>query len=134
MILFRKFGALNLSTQSNHTNIILVTDKVKASVGKLGLWVRKQERKARIFSYLKEFVEESIVETSDTRINQLVNLYSRFSYNLPKAISDKANAPRTHSMLIRPKIKTFFLKKDSILILYLLNRKVAGSIPDEVIF
>jgi hypothetical protein len=32
--------------QENDTNIIIVADKVKAFVGKLGLWIRKLERKS----------------------------------------------------------------------------------------
>jgi hypothetical protein len=31
--------------QGNDTNIIIMTDKVKAFIGKLGLWVRKLEGK-----------------------------------------------------------------------------------------
>jgi hypothetical protein len=44
--IFEKFSALNLSIQGNHTNIILLTDKAKEFIGKLGSWVRKLEGKS----------------------------------------------------------------------------------------
>jgi hypothetical protein len=96
--IFEKFNTLNLSMQSmqeNDTNIIIVTEKVKAFVGKLGLWVRKLEAESlEIFSQLKDFVEENSVEKSDTGIVQcikdhLVNLQSRFPKYFPEAVSDK---------------------------------------------
>jgi hypothetical protein len=47
-----------------------VTDKVKAFIWKLGLWVRKLKGKSLdMFSCLKDFVEENCVETSDTEIH-----------------------------------------------------------------
>jgi hypothetical protein len=66
--------------QGNDTNIIIVTDKLKTFIGKLGLWVRKLERKS--------------VETSDIGIDQfikdhLVNLQSRFCKYFPEAVTDK---------------------------------------------
>jgi hypothetical protein len=39
--IFEKFSTMNTSMQGNDTNIIVVTDKVKAFIEKLGLWVRK---------------------------------------------------------------------------------------------
>jgi hypothetical protein len=46
--------------QRDDTNIIVVTDKVKAFIGKLSLWVRKLEGKGlKILSRLKQFVEET---------------------------------------------------------------------------
>jgi hypothetical protein len=69
--------------------------KVKAFIGRLGLWVRKQEGKSLdMFSCLKDFVKENNVETSDTGIDQcikdhLVNLQPRFSKYFPEAVSDK---------------------------------------------
>jgi hypothetical protein len=68
----------------NSTNIIAVTNKMKALIGKLGLSVRNLESKIlNMFSVLKGFVEENSVKTSDTGINQcikdhLVTLQSRF--------------------------------------------------------
>jgi hypothetical protein len=45
--------------QGNDTNIIVVTDKMKTFIGKLGLWVRKLEGKSLdMFPRLKNFVEE----------------------------------------------------------------------------
>jgi hypothetical protein len=42
--------------QGNGTNIILVTEKVKAFIGRLGLWVRKLQRKnLEILSRLKDY-------------------------------------------------------------------------------
>jgi hypothetical protein len=56
----------------NDGNIILVTDKLKAFVGKSGLWVRKLEGDILdMFSRLKDFVEENSVETSATEIDSL---------------------------------------------------------------
>jgi hypothetical protein len=81
--------------QGNDTNIIIVTDKVKAFIGKLGLWVRKLEGNSLDeFSHLKDFVEESSVGTNDTGTGQcikdcLVNLQSMFSKYFPEAVSDK---------------------------------------------
>jgi hypothetical protein len=49
--------------QENDTNIIAVTDKVKAFIGKLAFSVRKLEGSLEIFSRLKYFVEEISVET-----------------------------------------------------------------------
>jgi hypothetical protein len=50
--------------KGNDTNITIVTDKVKAFIGKLGLWVRKLEGKSLdMFSHLKGFVEENSLET-----------------------------------------------------------------------
>jgi hypothetical protein len=40
-----KFNTLNSSIQGNDTIIIIVTDKLKTFIEKLGLWVRKLERK-----------------------------------------------------------------------------------------
>jgi hypothetical protein len=65
--IFEKFNTLNTRMQGDNTNIIAVTDKAKAFIGKLGLWVRKLEGKSLdTFSCLKDFVEENSVETSDT--------------------------------------------------------------------
>jgi hypothetical protein len=83
--IFEKYNTLNTSMQGNDTNIIAVTDKVKAFIGKLGLWVRKLEEKSLgVLSRLKDFVEENSVQTSDTGIDQcikghLVNLQFTFS-------------------------------------------------------
>jgi hypothetical protein len=72
-----------------------VTDRVKIFIGKLSLWVRKLRGKClEIFYHLKDFVEENIVERSDTGIDQcikddLVNLQSRFSKYFPETVSDK---------------------------------------------
>jgi hypothetical protein len=53
--------------QSRDTNIISVTEKVKAFTGKLGLCVRKLEGKSfDTFSRLKDIVEENNLETSET--------------------------------------------------------------------
>jgi hypothetical protein len=63
------FSTLKPSKQGNNTNIILVSDKVKACIGKLGLWVRKLEGKSLdMFSHSKDFVEENTVATCDTGI------------------------------------------------------------------
>jgi hypothetical protein len=81
--------------QGDDTNIIVLTDKVKAFIGKLGLWIRKLKgKRLDMFSCLKDFVEEHSIETSDTGIDQcikdhLVNLQSRFSKYFPEAVSDK---------------------------------------------
>jgi hypothetical protein len=49
--------------QGNSTNVIAVTDKVKAFIGKLGSLVRKQQGKSlHTFSRSKDFVEENNVE------------------------------------------------------------------------
>jgi hypothetical protein len=80
--------------QGNDTNITVVTDKVEAFFGKLGLWVRKLGGKSLdIFSRLKYFGEENSVETSDVGIDQCIkdhmcNLQSRFSKYFPEAVSD----------------------------------------------
>jgi hypothetical protein len=59
--------------QGNATNIILVADKLKAIIGKLGLCVRKLDGKSLdMFSRLKHFVKENSVETSDTGIDQCI--------------------------------------------------------------
>jgi hypothetical protein len=69
--------------------------KVKAFIGKLGLWVRKLEEKTLdMFSCLKAFVKENRVEPTDTGIDQcikdhLVNVQPRFSKYFPEATSDK---------------------------------------------
>jgi ribosomal protein S3 len=66
-----KFSTLNTNMQRNDANIIVVTDKVKAFIGKLGSWVRKLEAKSLdMFSRSKNSVEENSVETTDTRIDQ----------------------------------------------------------------
>jgi hypothetical protein len=81
--------------QVNDTNNIVVTYKLKAFIVKLGLWVRKRERKSlEMFSRLKHFMEENSVEKSDVGIVQcmtdrLVNLQSRFPKHFPGAISLK---------------------------------------------
>jgi hypothetical protein len=41
--IFKKFNTLDASMQENDANIIVVTDEVKAFIGKLDLWVRKLE-------------------------------------------------------------------------------------------
>jgi hypothetical protein len=41
--IFEKFVTLNARMQGNDANVIRVTDKVEAFIGKLGLWVRKLE-------------------------------------------------------------------------------------------
>jgi hypothetical protein len=41
--IFEKFNALDTSGQD--TNIVVVTDKVQAFIGKLCLWIRKLEGK-----------------------------------------------------------------------------------------
>jgi hypothetical protein len=80
--------------QGNDTNIV-VTDKVKAFIGKLSLWVRKlEEISLDMFSLLKYFVEQNNVETSDTETDQciqdyLVNLQCRFSKYFPEGLNDK---------------------------------------------
>jgi hypothetical protein len=58
--------------QGNDPNIIVVTDKVKAFIGKLGLWIRKLKRSSDIFSHLKNFVEENSVKIIDTVIDQCI--------------------------------------------------------------
>jgi hypothetical protein len=65
-----------------------VTDKVKAFISKLGLWVKKIEGKnfGHIFSF-EGFCGGNSVETTDTGINQcikehLLNLQSRFSVSI----------------------------------------------------
>jgi hypothetical protein len=75
--------------QGNVTSNIVVTDKVKAFIMKLGLWVRKLKGKILImFSRLTHLVEENSVETDDTGIdlgikNHLAILESRiFTYFL----------------------------------------------------
>jgi hypothetical protein len=57
-IFFEKFNTLNPSMQGNDTNIIIVTDKLKTFIGKLGLWVRK--------------LETNSVETSDIGTDQCI--------------------------------------------------------------
>jgi hypothetical protein len=53
--------------QESDTNIIVVTEKVKAFIGKLGLWVRKLEGNSLDkLSHMKDFVDESSVGTNDT--------------------------------------------------------------------
>jgi hypothetical protein len=80
--------------QVNDTNIV-VTDKVKAFIGKLSLWVRKLGGKSLdMFSRLKGFVEENSLETFDTGIDQciqdhLVHQQSRFSEYFPEAVGHK---------------------------------------------
>jgi hypothetical protein len=54
---------LNTSTQGNETDDIVVTEKVKTFIGKLGLYFRKIEGKVRTyFSRLKNIVKENSVE------------------------------------------------------------------------
>jgi hypothetical protein len=56
-----KFSTLILSIQGNDTNIIIVADKVKACIGKLGLWVRNLEGKSMdMFYRLKDFVRKTV--------------------------------------------------------------------------
>jgi hypothetical protein len=43
--IFEKFNTMNPSMQGNDTKIIIVTEKAKTFIGKLGLWVRKLEGK-----------------------------------------------------------------------------------------
>jgi hypothetical protein len=58
--IFEKFSTLNIRMQGNDTNSNVMTHKVKAFIGKLGLWMRKLERKSlEMFSHLKDFVEEN---------------------------------------------------------------------------
>jgi hypothetical protein len=81
--------------QRNDTDTIVVTDKVRAFIGKLGLCVRKLEATTLdMFSRSKDFVEENSVETSDTGIDQCIehhvdNLQCRFSKKFPEAVNDK---------------------------------------------
>jgi hypothetical protein len=42
-----------------------------------------------MFSRFNDFVEENNVEKSDSRIDQYINLKSRFSEYFPEAINDK---------------------------------------------
>jgi hypothetical protein len=75
--------------QRNNANIV-VTDKVKAFI-----YFRKLKGKSLdTLSCLKDFVEENILETSDTGIYQcikdyLVNLQFRFSKYFPEAVFHK---------------------------------------------
>jgi hypothetical protein len=74
-----KFSTLNTSTQWNHTNIIVVTDKVKVFILKLGLGVRKLEGKSfDMFARLKDFIEDNSMETSDTETDQCVKRHQNF--------------------------------------------------------
>jgi hypothetical protein len=79
--------------QGHDTNIAVVTDKMKAFIGKLGFWVRKLERiSLDMFSRWKDFVEEKSVEASDTGNDQCIkdfSLESRCSKYFPEAVSDK---------------------------------------------
>jgi hypothetical protein len=84
---------MNPSMQENDTNTVAATSKVKAFIGKLDLWVRKLGQKClNMFSCLKDFVEESSMEASDTIKNHLVTLQSRLSKYFPEAESDKCIA------------------------------------------
>jgi hypothetical protein len=93
--IFEKFSTLNPSMQANDTNSNVVTDKVKAFIGKLGLWIRKRDGKnLDKFSRFKGFVEENSVEKSDAGIEQCikdnwVNQQSRFPKYFSEAVSDK---------------------------------------------
>jgi hypothetical protein len=69
--IFEKFNTLNTSMQGNDTDIV-VTDKVKALIGKLGLWVRKIEGKSlHVFSF-EGFCGGKECETSDAGLNQCI--------------------------------------------------------------
>jgi hypothetical protein len=52
VIFFEKFNTLDPILQGNNTIIIIVTGKLKTFIGKLGLWVRKLERKQCIKAHL----------------------------------------------------------------------------------
>jgi hypothetical protein len=115
--------------QGNDTDIIIVTEKVKAFIGKFRAVSQKTIKKhLEIFSRLKDFVEENNLETSNTVIDhyikdRLVNLQSRFSKYFPKAVRDKKNGSQFHSMSIVLKKKKKKKKKTkAILILYLTLR------------
>jgi hypothetical protein len=81
---------------------------VGAFTAKWGLWVRKLDGKSvAIFSRLKNFVEENLVEPYDTLIDQfikvhLVNLKSRFSTYSPEAVSDKYRTFTIRRNLVKP--------------------------------
>jgi hypothetical protein len=79
--------------QGNDTNMIVMTDKAKAFVWKVGLWVIKIEGESLDkFSRLKNFVEENSVEANDTGNDQCIkdlNLEPRISKYFPEAVSDK---------------------------------------------
>jgi hypothetical protein len=70
--------------RGNDSNIIIVTEELKAFVGKFGLWVRKLERQSfYMITCLKDFVEENSMVTNNTDIDQcvedhLANLQSSF--------------------------------------------------------
>jgi hypothetical protein len=98
--------------QGNGANTIIVTHKVKAFIGKLGLWVRKLRRKDNfdMFSRLKDFVEERDVKTSDSAVDEcirdhLVSLQSRLSKYFSEAVN--INGSWIRSMLIHNKITNF---------------------------
>jgi hypothetical protein len=68
--IFEEFSTLNASLQGSDTSIAVMTDKMRAFIGELGLWVRKLEgKRLEIFSRLNDFVEENSVETCDTGID-----------------------------------------------------------------
>jgi hypothetical protein len=74
-----------------------VTDEVEASIGKLGLWVRKlEDENVDILPHLEDIVEGNSVKTSDTRTDQyhkdhLINVQLSFSKYFTDAVSDKYN-------------------------------------------
>jgi hypothetical protein len=81
--------------QGNDTTIIVMTDKVKAFIGKLCLWVRKLEGKSLdMISRLKDFCGAKQCGKGNSGIHQcikdhLVSLQSKFSKYFPEAVSDK---------------------------------------------
>jgi hypothetical protein len=126
--IFEKFSTLNTSMQGNDINIIIVTAKVKAFIGKLGLWVRKVEGiSLEICSCLKVSVEENSMEISGTRIDQcikhqLVNVQSRFSKYFPEALRDKykwiidpfrANLPQNYNFSFEEEEEYFDIVSDT---------------------
>jgi hypothetical protein len=68
-----------------------------------------------MFPFLKGFLEETSIETSDAGIyrytkDHLVNLQSAFCKNFPEALIH-TNGLTICSMLIPPRIRNFFKKK-----------------------
>jgi hypothetical protein len=93
--ILENFNLLNTSMQEHDTNILVVSDKVNAFVGKIGLCIIKiEERDLDMFPKWSVFVEDNIMEISQTGIERcirehLINLQFSFSKYFPEKMNDK---------------------------------------------
>jgi hypothetical protein len=116
--IFEKFNLSNTSMQGYDTNILVVVDKVKALVRKIGLWIRKiDERNLDMFPTLNAFIKDNNMEISETGIERcirehLISMQSSFSKHFPEKMNDKYSWIRDPFHEVSPPNNDFSLEEE----------------------